>query len=286
MVMSTGTLQHIFRYPLKSALGEGLSEATMAESGLTGDRAFALIDCETGKVVSAKRPRLWGAMPFLAAEALPGDEGIAVRFPDGRVLTSASKQLVPALSLFLGRDIELAKLRQHTMRLERARPEEVAERGLNADVTMDINALAAETPGPGFQDLAPVHLVCLSTLQAIAKAAGLSDAAIKRYRPNLVMATNGCVPFCENNWIGHEVIVGSARLKVTGPTPRCAIPMLAHGAGEQFQPEILRAINRLNRIPVEGHGPLPCAGVYARVLHPGAVRIGDRFQIGQGTSDS
>ena len=58
--MVTGTVTELWRYPVKSMLGEQLESTDIGEHGVTGDRAFALIDAETGKVCSAKRHDLWG----------------------------------------------------------------------------------------------------------------------------------------------------------------------------------------------------------------------------------
>jgi uncharacterized protein YcbX len=244
-----------------------------------GDRAYALIDLSTRKVVSAKRPKLWRSMLCIAASRLPGGEGVSITFPDGRVLDSRSGDFIPTLSAFLGRDVELAEMRHSSMRLERARPDEVAVEGLDADVTLDINALAEATPGRGFQDFAPLHLISMSTMRAIADSAGLGDLDIARYRPNLVVEMQGGQAFCEDAWLDREVTIGSVRLHVMQLTPRCAIPTLALGCGDRFRPEILQAINKLNRVEVEGFGKLPCAGVYARVLRAGAVKIGDAVGV-------
>jgi uncharacterized protein len=53
-------VSEIWRYPVKSLLGERLDEAVIGSSGIPGDRAYALIDLEDGKVASAKNPRKWG----------------------------------------------------------------------------------------------------------------------------------------------------------------------------------------------------------------------------------
>ena len=47
----------IWRYSVKSMMGEELNATEVTEHGLLGDRAFALIDEETGKTASAKNPR-------------------------------------------------------------------------------------------------------------------------------------------------------------------------------------------------------------------------------------
>src|ERR1700722_19753140 len=60
MGASQGSIAALWRYPVKSMQGEELDSAEVTERGLLGDRAYALIDVETGKVVSAKNPRKWG----------------------------------------------------------------------------------------------------------------------------------------------------------------------------------------------------------------------------------
>jgi uncharacterized protein YcbX len=52
-----GKVVSIRRYPVKSMLGEELNSSYVTERGLVGDRAYALIDKETGKVASTKNPR-------------------------------------------------------------------------------------------------------------------------------------------------------------------------------------------------------------------------------------
>ena len=51
-------------------IGEELDSVTVTERGLWGDRAFAIVDGESGKVVSAKNPRKWGDL-FAFRSELP-----------------------------------------------------------------------------------------------------------------------------------------------------------------------------------------------------------------------
>jgi uncharacterized protein len=55
----TGAVIALWRYPVKSMLGEELNASAVTERGLLGDRAYALIDRADGKVASAKNPRKW-----------------------------------------------------------------------------------------------------------------------------------------------------------------------------------------------------------------------------------
>ena len=59
---TAGRVVSLWRYPVKSMLGEQLNSSYVTEHGLLGDRAYALIDQKTGKVASAKNPRKWGKL--------------------------------------------------------------------------------------------------------------------------------------------------------------------------------------------------------------------------------
>ena len=91
-----GTVQSIARYPVKSMLGEELDIASVAARGVVGDRAYALIDDETGKVVSVKYPRRWGRIFELHATTQPA--GVNVVFPDGQALSIEDPDLPRVLS--------------------------------------------------------------------------------------------------------------------------------------------------------------------------------------------
>ena len=68
MSEAVGAIAALWRFPVKSMPGERLDMAEVTERGIVGDRAYALIETETGKVVSAKNPRLGPAMLGCRAE--------------------------------------------------------------------------------------------------------------------------------------------------------------------------------------------------------------------------
>jgi uncharacterized protein len=59
---ATETVVSLWRYPVKSMMGEELNSSYVTERGLVGDRVYALIDQKNGKVASAKNPRGWGKL--------------------------------------------------------------------------------------------------------------------------------------------------------------------------------------------------------------------------------
>jgi uncharacterized protein YcbX len=145
----------------------------------------------------------------------------------------------------------------------------VLEQGVDAEVDFVTSVLARGTPGGTFVDFAPMHVITTATLAAVGVEA-------LRYRPSLVIESDG-PPFAENDWAGREIAIGDVRLRGLVPTPRCAVPTLEHGELPRA-PHAVRALLDTNRVDVLDMGPQPCAGVYAEVLTPGTVRLGDALR--------
>jgi uncharacterized protein YcbX len=260
-----GTVAELYRYPVKSMLGEARRELVLASGGVAGDRALALLDAETGRVATAKHPRLWRRLLQFTATL---DGGVVrIARPDG----SAVEDVDGVLSEAMGREVHLSGTRPEGAAVERPDPEDVLAHGVEAEVPAALLEIAQGTTGSTFVDYAPVHLITTATLDRIGVEA-------LRYRPNLVIATPAGVAYAENDWVGREIVVGRVRLRGTLPTPRCSVPTLEHGR----LPRAVHAVRTVlaeNRVDVEGFGVLPCAGVYAEVLAGGTVRAGDRVTM-------
>ncbi|MDA0637059.1 MOSC domain-containing protein, partial [Nonomuraea sp. MCN248] len=236
-------VKRIYRYPVKSMPGEEVTGVRVTERGLEGDRVRAVLDVETGKIASAKNPRLWRDLLTLGG-GVPGDE---------------------ELSKLLGREVRVVDVPPPDAELERSVPEEVLGSGVDAEVGFTTTRLGGAAPAGTFFDFAPVHLITTSSLAAIGELSPRGTVEAVRYRPNLVVATDE-PGFVENGWVGGELEIGDGLvLGVIAPTPRCAVPTLAHGESPR-DPDALRTVARHNRLDAFGAGPQPCAGVYARVL--------------------
>ena len=278
-----GTIAAIRRYPVKSMLGEELQRTLVHTTGLWGDRVCALIDRETGRVATAKRPQRWRAMLQLRAHCHEGVDGTAVSIvlPDGRELDARGAETSRILSEFLGREVVAELSRPGGLELERSNPDEVADRGVDAATEPVVIVLGRAAPEGGFFDYAPVHFIATSSLAKVATASPSGLAEPFRFRPNLVIDTPHHAPFVENEWVGGTLAVGSeVLLEVLVPTARCAVPTLAHG-NSPTDTQLTRRIGTLNPVNVLDKGPLACLGAYARVLRAGAVSVGDPVSLNE-----
>jgi hypothetical protein len=268
-----GTVTALRRYPVKSMLGEGLDASDVSHQGLAWDRRLAVVSRRTGKVASAKYPRLWRDLLTMSAQA--ADEGARITLPGGKSVRSTDADIDEVLSALLNEPVTLTATPPPGASLDRAVPEAVLRDGIKAQVPAEIIEIGAGAPPGTFVDFAPLHLLTTATLDRIAELSPYRRAHPERYRPNVVIRTEA-EGFAENDWLGRVLLIGDDLvLRVIARTPRCAVPTLAHGDLPR-DTEALRILARHNRVrALPERDPEPCAGVYAEVLHPGRIRAGD-----------
>jgi uncharacterized protein YcbX len=256
--------------------------------GLAGDRAYALVDRETGLVASAKHPRRWGRLFECRAAFVepprPGEPPPPVRIalPDGEVVDSRDPDVDRVLSRVLGRDVTLAaEAPAGAMREADRTP---VDAGAGAEVINREEIAVAAPPGTFF-DYGVLHLLTTATLDRLRELypGGRFDAC--RFRPNLVVAPAEAVAgFVENGWLGRPLSVGAeVRLDAMDPAPRCVVTTLPQGDLPR-DPGILRTLARHSRAASTTLAPgvvFPAvAGIYASVLSEGVVRRGDPVVVG------
>ena len=263
---SSGSVVSVGRYPVKSMMGEELAASDVTERGLLGDRAYALVDVETGKVVSAKNPRKWGNLfDFKAALVEPPQlpESISaarITFPDGTTATTDHADADKSLSEKLGRPVRLASSVPDAPRIEGYWPD--YDWLSSPDQVFEV-----KLPPGTFFDSAVVHIVTTATLDRLSSLSPQSRFDIARFRPTLVIqTTEGSDGFVENDWVGRTLAIGSeVRLEITSPCPRCVMTTLPQGDLPK-DPTVLRTIVQHNQGNV---------GVLATVARGGRVERGD-----------
>jgi MOSC domain-containing protein len=272
-----GSVVSLWRYPVKSMMGEELNAAEVTERGLVGDRRFALLDRATGKVVSAKNPRKWADFfDFRAAFVEPPQTGskmpaVRITLPDGTVATSEQNDLEQTLSTALGREVSFEEAQggdgdRATRQSAKAEEYWPDLDGLDfRDTVTDF-----DLPEGTFFDLAVVHVLTTATLDRLRVLYPEGRFEVRRFRPNIVVTSGQEEDFVENAWIGHSVSIGDeVRLRIAGPCPRCVMTTLAQGDLPK-DVGILRAAAQNNDANV---------GVYASVEKPGMITKGDSVKL-------
>jgi uncharacterized protein YcbX len=267
-----GSVASVWRYPVKSMLGEELEETEVTERGLLGDRAYALVDRSDRKVATAKNPRKWPRLfDFRAAYVSPPRldselPSVRITLPNGTVVTSRESELNRILSRAADREVtfDRAEPGPGSATAEAYWPDMA---GLDhRDTVTDF-----ELPQGTFFDCAVVHLLTTATLDRLRQVYPSGRFEVRRFRPNLVVETaNGSKDFVENAWIGGTLAIGEGvRLRITGPCGRCVMTTLPQG-GLPKDPTILRTAVEQNH----GH-----VGIYASVVRGGTFRRGDAVRL-------
>ena len=268
--MNPASVVSLWRYPVKSMMGEELNATEITQRGLLGDRAYALVDSSDGKVATAKNPRKWPRLfefhatfiepAHLAAKVPP----VRIALPDGATVTSDQRDVNQILSKALNREVTLGAARRGAVKAEEYWPD---IEGLDHRETVTDFTLPEET----FFDCAVVHLLTTATLDRLRELYPQGRFEVRRFRPNIVVEpASGERTFVENDWIGHTLAIGGeVRLNITGPCSRCVMTTLPQGDLPK-DPGILRTAAKHNKVNV---------GVYAAVLRGGTIRRGDLVKI-------
>ena len=260
---SVGLVAELWRFPVKSMQGEQLHSVTFGTAGMIGDRAWAAVAADTGKVLSAKtQPRLLDAAARTDAET----GSVTIELPDGTVFGAADPSASDQLSAYLGKDI----------RLEPA----VSSSGAAYEMTFDPpndEAELYEIPinDGTFFDLCSFHLLTTASLETWAERAPSSTWDRRRFRPNLLVETSEPGERPEDEWVGHALGVGDAVLQVDLRTVRCALPLRAQPAlGDE--PPLERDVDIFRTLSAGHDNHL---GVYGSVTAPGRVTVGDAITL-------
>lgn len=258
-----------WRYPVKSMRGEEVDQARISLAGMKGDRAYAILDAEDGKVASAKNPRKWPIMFDCAARYIKQPDDVTpgtveIDLGDGRTTTSADSGLDETFSSLFRRPVRFAAQPPTQPQFECDISEAEGTSSETEIVTVDM-------PKGTFFDSCVLHMLTTATLRHLESLYPEGSFDVRRFRPNLVIEAGEDQPgFVENAWIGHTLVVGDeVRLKVVEPCTRCIMTTLPQGDLPK-DAGILRTVARHNSSAV---------GVRMAVLQGGTVKRGDPVRV-------
>jgi uncharacterized protein YcbX len=240
----------IWRYPVKSMLGEQIEQATIGPGGMQGDRHWAVVDAESGVSLSAKRnPDL------LRCRAWTSDGEVMVELPDRRELPVDSDDARLGLCELLGR--------------------QVTTRSADTIETIRHEFPTAVTEGEGepylyapktaaFVDSVPLHLLTTGTLKKLQQMLPASVIHRARFRPNFLVDIDE-IAFVDNDWVNKEIALGSLRCQVIDDTRRCIMVALAQGDLPRDM-QVIRTVLKEN----EGRAGIALKAKGSGIVHSGA----------------
>lgn len=293
-MVQIGWVQQLWRFPVKSMAGEVSPRVELTSDGVYGDRAYALLDVQTGRVASAKDVRHFPGLlrcrasfiapPMLGKELPP----VSITLPDGSEVHSDDANANGQLSEAMGREVCLVRQAPTDYTVEQHHPDLAAVDGLGGSLktvaTKLGSALFAQLGVPSpvapgrLVDAFPLSLLSLSMLERLEQLQPESTFERERFRMNVVIepVETGDV---EASWIGRGLSLGPvARVQIHIPAPRCVmVTRRQPNVAEDLN--VLRALARHNRVPVPTLGMLPCCGLYGTVMAHGTLRVGDVISL-------
>ncbi|OCA84147.1 sulfurase [Bacillus sp. FJAT-27225] len=269
MNVTAAKVASLWRYPVKSMMGEELNACEVTEKGLLGDRAYGIIDNETGKLANAKNPKKWPTMFQYRAKFIDPPQKdaatppVRITLPDGSWIDSTDEEKDKWLSESFNRNVHLSTPSALDVQFEGYIPEEIEELDNKGTI------FTRTSPENTFFDIDFVHIITTSTINYVRKLAPESRFEPRRFRPNIIIEVPDVEGFVENDWVGRTLTIGDVQLKISQETKRCVMTTLAQGDLPKDS-DVLRTIARNNA---------GSFGVYASVVKPGSIKIGDTIEF-------
>ncbi len=236
-----GTVREMYRYPVKSFAGERLETECRIESyGIFGDRLHAFID-ETKEgwnsfITARGIPAMLSYRAILEEKgAENGEPCVIVTAPDGKQYRW---------------DEELLREFQQFTR-----------------VKISMKSYRPKSGGGTGIDDSHILIVTDRSLLRLEALWG-KELDPRRFRANLIVSLND-EEAEESEWIGKNVTIGSAELRIDKGCERCAMIGL-HPDTQERDPSLLKVVNKELKL---------IFGVYASVVKPGAIAVGDKVLL-------
>jgi uncharacterized protein YcbX len=232
--------------PVKGMRHLDLDHVDLDEQGPVGDRAFCLVDPMRRRVLrTVQHPSLIGVV------ARTYDDALTLTLPSGEQAEGPAEPRGETLTCdYWGRRVDLELTAGPHADL------------MSIQLGQDVRLARAPRGGVVFAD--PITLVTTASLAALDQGDGVES---KRFRATLVVETD--IPWAEDDWLGREMAVGDATIRVGGPIPRCAV-IDHHPETGAKDARLLKALTRTR--PTNRAGE-PMFGVYATVVTPGRVAV-------------
>ncbi len=276
-----GVVTQVWRYPVKSMMGERLDSVTLGPEGVVGDRTWAVRDEVRGGIRGAKK--LHGLMRFAARyTSEPPAETVIdaeITLPDGTTLSTGAADASEQVSKALDHPVTLWPLQpkddlDHYRRGRSDSTDPMGElRAMFAlepdDPLPDLSVFPRElrefeSPPGTYVDAFPLLVMTEQSLASLQAALPASIIDVRRFRPSILLSAAGD-GYPEQAWVGRRLRVGEATVEIGVGCPRCVMTTLGFA---DLPPDrgIMRGLVRETS---------QILGVYASIVEPGPVRVGD-----------
>lgn len=256
--------------PVKGAMLDHPATIEIGPHGVATNRRFFLID-DRGLMFNGKRN---GRLARVQAAYDPESGRLSLELPGGETVTGVPTPVgAPIETSFYGRPVA-----GHAV----AGP---FSQALSGYLDQPVRLLASDRPGDAI-DVHPVTIISSASIAALAER--LRGVEIDRRRFRMLVEVDGVEAHAEDGWIGREVQLGDAVVRVEGPVPRCVVTTHDPDTGVR-NADTLRAILQYRGARVGDDLATPVAhlpdngkavfGVYATVVTPGAGRVGDIVSV-------
>lgn len=284
-----GSIGGLWRYPVKSLYGEALEEAPLDDTGIIGDRRWALRSVLDEELVNCKAiPSLLTMGASYQNDPAPG-YGVAhavITLPDGRQIGTDDPQVEAAVSAIAGRPLTLWPLlpeanAEHYRLRQPFSPEVTLKRmGLKPDDPYpDFSTYEPEmieeleiffSPRGSYKDAYPLHFITSASLETVKEFLPGVRAEARRFRPNFLIDTVGETGLPELDWTGYDLVIGDNVVLHCGQkTVRCIMPSQPQ-LGLEAEPKMGGLLQRLANMNF---------GAYCFIRNAGTIKLGDKVYL-------
>jgi uncharacterized protein YcbX len=257
----TITVRALSITPVKGTRIRRVDSVTLDADGARGDRAFYIVD-GSGRLVNGKR---FGMLQTVLADYDEAGEQLSLRLPDGDEVSGP---------VILGPEISTSFFSQPRSARVLQGPWSAALSDVAGQPMRIVHGgIAADRGREG-----AISLVSRGSLERLAEAAieGDSPATVDARRFRMLIEIDGVGAHEEDRWVGRELTVGAARVRMRGHVGRCATTTRSPDTGTVDLPTLkILADYRLDEPTSE---PL-AFGVYGEVTEGGVVRVGDPVSV-------
>jgi uncharacterized protein YcbX len=274
-------ISQIWQYPVKSMIGVQVPAVDLIETGVAGDRTWAVRDEVRGGIRGAKK--IGQLMQFAARH--DADGAVVITMPDGQQVHSSDPDAAERVSAALEHRVTLWPLQpaDDLDHYRRGAPD-------SDDMMVELNSIFGRVDGeplpdfslfppaivefespPGtYLDAFPLMILSTSALRSLQQALPDSAIDVRRFRPSFVIDTGDADGHPEFEWTGRRLGIGDAIVDIGAPCPRCVMVTREVTTDIPMDRGVLRHIVRhLDQN----------LGTYATVATPGHIAVGDEVTL-------